>query len=137
MIISFAWTTPALLAGRKTVTRREWPAHYARRFKAGTVHQAWSRSPRCRVGAYHVADIRLLEAPYLECSTDIPPSDWEAEGFAYLESIGATMDGVRPQDLWDVWLLNPRDLYVVRFELVRVIPNHLMSQPAVTNAQSR
>jgi hypothetical protein len=35
MTISFAWTTPALLAGHKTVTRRDWDAEYAIRFAAG------------------------------------------------------------------------------------------------------
>lgn len=34
-IISFAWTSPALLAGAKTVTRRDWDDSYARRFSAG------------------------------------------------------------------------------------------------------
>lgn len=34
-IISFAETTPALLADAKTVTRREWAEKHARSFKAG------------------------------------------------------------------------------------------------------
>lgn len=33
--ISFAWTTDALLAGRKTCTCRDWERDYAERFKAG------------------------------------------------------------------------------------------------------
>lgn len=32
MIVSFAWTTGAFLAGRKSRTRREWDDAYARRF---------------------------------------------------------------------------------------------------------
>lgn len=32
-LISFAWTSPALKSGNKTVTRRQWDATYARRFK--------------------------------------------------------------------------------------------------------
>lgn len=132
MIISFAWTTPALLAGRKTVTRRNWPQHYARRFKPDTVHQAWSKSPRCRHGALHVGDIRLIGSPQLQDTAEIPDSDWEAEGFAYLESIGALTNGSTPRAIWDDWRENPRYLYVVRFELIRVIP-HIESNHAISH----
>ena len=52
-IISFAWTTEALLAGIKTCTRRDWNDDYARRFKNGEFCQAFDRNPRAggkRVG---------------------------------------------------------------------------------------
>jgi hypothetical protein len=35
MDISFAWTTPALVADRKRCTRRDWSADYAARFREG------------------------------------------------------------------------------------------------------
>ncbi|MBW2053822.1 MAG: ASCH domain-containing protein [Deltaproteobacteria bacterium] len=44
-IVSFAWTTEALLAGRKTVTRRCWNERYAGRFKSGDLVQAYDRNP--------------------------------------------------------------------------------------------
>jgi len=44
-IISFAWTTEASLAGRKTATRRCWSEGYARRFKSGDLVQAYDRNP--------------------------------------------------------------------------------------------
>ena len=51
MIISFRHTTPALLAGRKTVTRRSWhPVHLERWQKAWDLgrleHKAYDKSPR-------------------------------------------------------------------------------------------
>ena len=45
-IISFALTTHALLAGRKSVTRRDWPEKYAQQFKVGSLVQGYDRSPR-------------------------------------------------------------------------------------------
>jgi hypothetical protein len=35
MDLSFAWTTPALIADRKSCTRRDWSADYAARFRDG------------------------------------------------------------------------------------------------------
>ena len=58
MIISFAWTTEALLAGRKDVTRRWWTDEYARRFPPGSVHDAYNRSPRFK--GKRVASIRVV-----------------------------------------------------------------------------
>src|SRR3990167_4842405 len=118
MTISFAWTTPALLAGVKTVTRREWNAEYAARFTAGQLVAAYDRQPRYR--GQQVATIRLTQALYLQSTADAPESDWEAEGFAYLESVGAKVDGMRPKVLWRAWHVFPREMWVVRFELVDV-----------------
>ena len=120
-IISFAETTPALLAGRKTVTRRDWQPLYASRFKALDLVQAWNSSPR--VGGKKVGIIELTEKPYLENTRDAPADDWEAEGFAYLTEIGATIfGGMTPLDLWTQWTNRGQGvtLWVVRFELVDI-----------------
>jgi len=119
MTISFAWTTPALLAGVKTVTRRDWEPEYAARFKAGQLVAAYDRQPRYR--GRQVAMIRLMQAPYRQSTAEAPESDWEAEGFAFLESVGAKVDGMRPKVLWRAWHVFPREMWVVRFELVEVI----------------
>ena len=119
MTISFAWTTPALLAGVKTVTRRDWEPEYAARFKAGQLVAAYDRQPRYR--GRQVAMIRLMQAPYRQSTAEAPESDWEAEGFAFLESVGAKVDGMRPKVLWRAWHVFPREMWVVRFELVDVV----------------
>ncbi len=118
-IISFAWTTPALLARRKTCTRRKWLRSTAERFQAGELVQAYDK--QARFGGKRVGIIRLTAAPYLESTTKAPESDWEAEGFAYLESIGALVDGLEPRKLWQSWReLEPAELWVVRFEVVEI-----------------
>lgn len=86
LIISFAWTTPALLADRKTRTRRDWDDNYAKKFKKGILVAAYDRSPR--VGGKQIGVIELTEIPYKEATCKAPPEDWEREGLAYLESNG-------------------------------------------------
>jgi len=130
MPISFAWTTPALLAGVKTVTRRDWDDEYAARFRVGQLVAAYDRQPRYR--GRQVATIRLAQAPYLQSTADAPESDWQAEGFAYLESVGAKVDGMRPKVLWRAWHVYPQEMWVVRFELVEVVG----AQAAVATPES-
>ena len=60
-IISFAWTTQALLDGKKTVTRRRWTDKYARQFRAGCLVQAWDKSARFKgkkIAIIQILDIR-------------------------------------------------------------------------------
>ena len=74
-IISFAWTTRALLEGRKTVTRRNWKEC---RLKPGELAQAYDRSPRFkgkRVAIIRISDIRR---DYLKSIGD--PGELEKEG---------------------------------------------------------
>ncbi len=118
-IISFAWTTPALIAGRKTVTRRDWDDAYAARWHEGDLAAVFDRSPR--YGGHQVATIRLTEAPYKDSTATAPDSDWEAEGFAYLHEQGLKVDGLRPDVLWRAWRQHPQLLWVVRFELVTTL----------------
>jgi len=117
-IISFAWTTPALRAGRKTCTRRDWNDAYAARFRPGELLAAYDRSPR--YGGKQVAVIRLTAAPKKESTAAAPASDYEAEGFAYLQERGLHVDGLEPKTLWRSWHQQPRMMWVVRFELVEV-----------------
>lgn len=120
MIISFAHTTPALLAGAKTVSRRNWAAGHAAKFRAGQTVDAWSASPHH--GGKKVAEICLTEPPYLESTSQIPRTDWWLEGFQYMEDRGLFISkGVTPLDIWNDWADNPRTLWVIRFHLVKVV----------------
>jgi len=83
MILSFAWTTDALLSGRKTCTRRQWSDKYHEQWcrawdNGRRTHQAWNKSPR--FGGHKVGDFDLTCRPYREALTDMPESDLEAEG---------------------------------------------------------
>ena len=83
MNISFAWTTAALLAGRKTVTRRVGSDDYYGRFQAGDVLTAWDRSPMYK--GKRIAKIELTAKPYKEAMNLMPDEDYENEGFAYFD----------------------------------------------------
>ena len=133
MDLSFAWTTPALVSGHKTVTRRDWDEGYARRFPGGDLVTALDRQRRH--GGKPVGLIRIVRAPYLESTAEAPDSDWEAEGFAFLEPLGIKVDKLSPRTLWRVWHMpiHAKPMWVVRFELVRLTPwgEHLRDQDRV------
>lgn len=120
-IISFAWTTPALIAGHKTCTRRDWRDDYAARFEAGALVAAYDRSPRFK--GRQVATIKLTQNPYKESTADMPEDDWIAEGFAYMTYNGKQLKGLTPRQVWETWRADPLELWVVRFELVEPEPS--------------
>jgi hypothetical protein len=109
-IISFAWTTTALLDGRKTVTRRRWTARHRRLFHEGDVVQAYDKAPF--QGGKRVALIRLTCDPYQERLGAMPEADVQAEGglwedkAAFIDLFGGDPDEV---------------VTVVRFEVVEVV----------------
>ncbi len=79
MIISFALTEKELVAGQKTVTRRRWKPVTAARFKAGSIHQAYSNLPYV-AGARKLGTIRATQDAYQERLGDISAADLLAEG---------------------------------------------------------
>ena len=120
-IISFAWTTPAVKARMKTCTRRDWADAYAARFHAGDLLQAYDKNPRN--GGKPFGIVRLTRDPYQERCCDVPMDDWDNEGFGYLTGIGATVDGLKPIELWEQWKLDTSLIWVIRFEIVELTKN--------------
>jgi hypothetical protein len=78
----------------------------------------YNRSPR--FGGVRIATIELTVAPYKEPYCQAPDTDWGAEGLAYLESIGATLNGMTPRQLWEIWRQSTVKCWVVRFEIVSI-----------------
>lgn len=120
MIISFGHTTPALLAGRKTVTRRDWSDRQFeiihRYWQQGLALDAWSASPRNRAAdPKAVGKIVMTHEPVRESSDVAPESDYEAEGFVYLTEAGLLVFGLTPEALWRKWHDEPRVMTTVRF----------------------
>lgn len=123
-IISFGWTWPALLAEgalQKTVTRRQWDAGYAMLFKVGELIQAYDKSPRFK--GKKIATIKLLAAPYLENINKMPDSDYEGEGFAYLNANRYLLPKTMPYDVsragFEAWRKSGESFWVIRFERVK------------------
>lgn len=120
--VSMAWTDKAFRAGRKTETRRNWSAEYAARFHEGDHVCAYNKLPRA--GGVQVGYFTLAQDPYLESTESIPDSAWEAEGFAFMEEIGETIDGMTPAEFWYKWKTEPVELWVLKFENVKVWSAH-------------
>ncbi len=113
VIVSFAWTTGALLSGGKTCTRRSWSdGHHERwvnAYRQGRLlHDAWDKLPFA--GGRKVGKIRLTARPCRERLGDMPEGDLVAEGGLWesLDEFIALFD-------------NPDEVVsVIRFELVGV-----------------
>lgn len=113
MIITFAWTTAAVQAGRKCRTRRYWLPEYAARFKLGRPHKAYDRSPRNHGHCF--ATIELTREPYLQSTADMTEEDYEAEGLAWMEEQGLTIRGKTPRHFFEDWKARGEMVYVVCF----------------------
>lgn len=127
-MLSFGWTTEAVLARAKDTTRRDWKRSHAEKYHDGMLLDAWNASPRNPSKNPHkVAIIRLTADPVLESTLNAPPEDYAREGFTYLQARGIRVDGLLPDELWANWH-NPhlaRDLWVVRFDVVEYLEGPL------------
>jgi hypothetical protein len=108
-------TTDELVAGEKTVTRRNWKPSYMedwqRWYDEGRrVHDAYDQIPIA--GGEKIAEIRLTERPYWEPLEQMPESDLEAEG---------GMVDTLPAFYELVGLPREAEVAVVRFELVETL----------------
>lgn len=135
-IISFGWTTPALLAGAKTCTRRDWKDRYARTFRPGEVCTAYDRNPRVHgkpVARIQIESVSDRRVPMIETL----PSDYAKEGFLWFdqhpeeraEALPKLMGGlglerwpaVTMAELFENWVMSGQSLYVVRFKLLETL----------------
>lgn len=110
MIISFAWTTQALIDGVKTVTRRMWKKSHAKKFYEGQIVDAYDKLPHA--GGKKVATIRITRQPYVQVLEDMPDDHFEREG--------GTLYWKDKNDFIDAMGGIRQDYYVVEFELVEV-----------------
>ena len=116
MVISFAWTSPALVAGKKTVTRRDWKRDHAAKFRKGDVVTAYNKSPRA--GGKPIAKIQLTADPYLEPTSKMTLESYQREGLTWLHEHGHHV----PRDLWfNAWRDLDELVYVIEFELLEVL----------------
>lgn len=121
MNISFAWMTPALLLGQKSVTRRDWhPRTISQARQAMDAKESVKAYSRAQYrGGEHVANIRITEIIEDEDSRLLAPVEWVLEGFHVLQAIGAKIDGSTAADVWRFWTKENTDPQTaIRFELV-------------------
>lgn len=131
-IISFAWTSPALLALEKSRTRRAWNDAYASRFKVGDLVQAWDRSPR--FGGKQIAIIQVMGLKK-ENLLLMSENDYVLEGFAYFEKNGLKIRGQDPRVAFDEWKQEGGDLYVLDFRVVSITPPQVVGNSGMTRQE--
>ena len=121
--ISFAWTTPALLAGRKSVTRREWKDSWGSSFRDNEIVSALDRDQRR--GGQEIAKIKLHPAPYKELERILPITDFEDEGFKFFtERPDLLVKKWQNVDLYDHFMESlfwgDEMLWVIRFSVIEI-----------------
>lgn len=114
--ISFNWTVTAFLAGVKTVTRRDWKDSYAKTFKKGEFVAAYDKQRR--FGGKRIGIIKLTKDPYKQSTAGLTDDDWYEEGMHVLEGEGKLIDGLHPGMFWFRWMAEPKDVWVIHFEMV-------------------
>lgn len=134
--ISFAWTTPAVRAFQKDVTRREWKDNYAARFEAGDLLYALNKQRR--FGGEPFGLIKLTQKPYYESEFDMPDRDYEGEGFGFLdrhpEYKPPRWAGIDLRAYFEESRREGAYVWVVRFEIVEIYKPLLIDGIAIANA---
>ena len=115
MIISFGWTSGAMVCGAKTRTRRDWAPGHVRHFHSGMMANGWSQSPR--VHGVYLSDVRLTAPIFRQHTSKITDEDWELEGFGWMSRRGILINGVTPEVFFERWRHANIDLWVVDFSL--------------------
>ena len=118
MIISFAWTTDAFIAHRKTCTRRSWNDYYAARFRKGQIHDAWDRSPR--FFGHKVGQFRLTQTPFQQNTSLMTEIDYEIEGLKWMEEQGLAIRKMHPRKFFEEWKAADETVWVVKFEPISI-----------------
>lgn len=128
IIVSFGWTWPAFVARHKTVTRRDWAESHARKFQVGAEFKAYDRLPRASGKPIGIG--RITESVVREPLSQMPATDYEAEGFAFLAAHPELLPELAHRDAWfregcsrqafEAYKNNPESLYVVRFEVIEI-----------------
>lgn len=125
MIVSFGMTSAALLAGHKTVTRRDWKPEHAARFVRGLKLDAYNTNPRDvkhKPPPHKIATLVLTADAVRESSGSGEVGDWYAEGFDWMTEHELSLrDGLTPRECWKRWHLQPEPLYVVRFAVLEIV----------------
>lgn len=119
MIISFAWTTPAFLADRKSVTRRTWFPEYAKRFKPtkkGKICQAYDKNPR--FGGRRIGELEVRSLAWEDIKT-MPDEDYENEGFKFMEEQGLKIWNKHPWQAFEDWRKEGGWYWVLRFNKIK------------------
>ena len=121
MHISYGWTSPAVKARRKGVTRRDWKDSHAKKFRPGDLVIADDGD--LRYGGKSFGIVRIVSL-HKEPIADMPDSDYEAEGFAYLFENPHLVPKSCPIDVspegFNAWRDSGAVYYTVRFEIVEL-----------------
>lgn len=79
-----------------------------------------------RAGGIQILRLKLIKTPYLQPISEMPDSDYEAEGFAYLNENKHLVPTCMPYDVswegFEAWRRSGATPYVIEFKIEEVFP---------------
>jgi len=122
-LISFTWTTPALLAGQKIMIRRDGVKDDFVGFLSGQFVWAYDYPPR--YGGNPIAALHLLDDPNIESTSELSDHDYVDEGYAFMEIFPFLIpERIRPlRKHFQTYQSIDYPLWVIRFEVVELTPD--------------
>lgn len=116
MFISFAWTTKPFLANAKNVTRRYWKDIHAKKFKIGSIVDAYDKLPYR--GGKKIGTIILAKDPYQQRTNELTEEDYKREGLLWMEQNNVSINGKKPRQFFEDWKKKDDLIWVVEFEKI-------------------
>jgi hypothetical protein len=139
--ISMAYVTPAFVAEKKCVTRRDWKDTYAKSFEEGEHLAVFDRQKR--FGGEQIGEMELAEKPYKENLSAWAGREeelYEMEGFAFMEDKNIVPQHAPLLKLAYTWVEMAQDMWVVPFNTLKVLPEakkKYMTELEIAKARDR
>jgi hypothetical protein len=119
MILSFGWTTPAVVIGKKCVTRRQWAERTIRIYERLIGHDVDAADSGLQYGGKVFGRVKILDVKRDDDTRKMLEDDWYHEGFDALEALGLKVGRYAPDELWSFWKHENTEPYTrVQFALV-------------------
>ena len=116
MFISFSWTTAPFLAGAKTMTRRYWKDSHAKKFKVGTIVDAYDKLPYR--GGKKIGTIKITKKPYQQKTRLMLMHDYIREGLLWMHQNNKKIQGKTPDEFFNKWKEKNDTVWVVEFKKI-------------------
>ena len=117
--LSFGWLTPAVLAGQKTLSLRDWGPVEAYSWKRAQLAYCYDDDPD--KGGNRVALLRISHTPYKRLTNKLRNSEFYASGLMYAQSMGLRHPkGLTPEQIWSKIKESSVELWVVRYRVEQI-----------------
>ncbi|KKL53620.1 hypothetical protein LCGC14_2273620, partial [marine sediment metagenome] len=117
--LSFGWLTPAVLAGQKTLSLRDWGPVEAQSWQRAQLAFCYDKEPS--KGGNKMALLRISHTPYKRQANKLRNSEFYAAGLMYAQSMGLRHPkGLTPEQIWSKIKESSVEVWVVRYRVEQI-----------------